>query len=107
MPIYNFECPKCFSFEEVVQRLKDPAPVCQTTDCDTVMRKIPTAASFAFVTKGGNLFNFSGAHGRVNHGSKKPAEVGHGRGIGGKKGRKNPTQSEAMKSANSRKIMFP
>lgn len=112
MPIYNYECNSddctegVFSQVEVIQKDSDPAPRCGRCGCS--MRRLPVGASFAFVTKGGNLFNFSGAHGRVTHGSRKPFVVGRGHGVGGKKGRRNPTQADVQSGkATSNRIHLP
>lgn len=72
MPIYVFKCGKCGEEKEAVQKASDAAPV----HCNQDMLKIPASASFGFCTKAGNVYNFSGAHGRVTKGSKKPAEIG-------------------------------
>jgi hypothetical protein len=90
MPIYLFHCDRCDLDAEVIQSHTAPSPL----HCKAEMRKLPAGSSFAFVTKGGNLFNFSGAHGRVRrHQNKKPIVVGKGHGVG------NDKRREAWKAA--------
>lgn len=103
MPIYSYECDKfkCRAafkaWVEVIQSHSDAPPNCGC--CGEPMKRKPSVSSFAFVTKGGNLFNFSGAHGRVTKGSRRISIIGRGQGMGGKKGRKNPTQADVISGA--------
>lgn len=84
MPIYAFHCDRCDLDSEVIQSFRDAPP----EHCGMPMRLLPSVASSAFVTLGGNLFNFAGAHGRVGrHRSKKPATIGHNHGMGSDKRR--------------------
>lgn len=96
MPIYIFECPVCHKSEESVQSVNAAAPACW--DCDTIMAKVPQASGMAFKTKAGNLYNFTGAHGRVYKagGRGKPAVIGRGHGVGGRKGWKPPSIAKPL-----------
>lgn len=81
MPIYNFRCPKCGEQTEAIQKFSDAPPV----HCETPMERAPAEASFAFTTKAGNIYMFSGARGKVTKGSKKPFEIGGPLGKGKKR----------------------
>jgi putative FmdB family regulatory protein len=83
MPLYQYHCDRCDLDAEVLQKVGEPAPL----HCDAEMRKMPAGSSFAFVTKGGNLFNFSGAAPGRRHRSKKLATIGHNHGLGSNKRR--------------------
>ena len=78
MPIYAFHCDRCDLEAEVIQSHLAPPPL----HCEAPMRLVPSASAFAFVTKGGNLFNFSGAGPKRRHRSKKPATIGKNHGLG-------------------------
>lgn len=92
MPLYEFECPVCHAVKEELMKQGEAAP-----RCCTQMERILSPTSFAFVTKGGNLFNFSPSHGRVTKGNKKQGvkTIGHGHGLGGVRGRRPPTAPKA------------
>ena len=36
MPIYEYECPKCYIGIELIQKLEDPVPLCFCEDGDPV-----------------------------------------------------------------------
>lgn len=81
MPLYIYKCGYCGDEQEHLQKDSDPAP----EHCNQIMLRIPASASFEFTTKAGNRLSFSGAHGPVTKGSKKPAEIGGS--LGGKRKR--------------------
>lgn len=73
MPIYEYQCTKC---GERTEEIHTTLEIVTPTHCDAIMEKILSASSFGFKTKGGNMYGFSGAHGRVERGAKKPAQMG-------------------------------
>lgn len=86
MPIYEYLCEACGEqTEEIFTSVKVVTP----THCDQPMKRLVSGASFAFKTRGGNLIGFSGSHGPVSKGNKRPKEIGRGHGVGGR--RKPPT----------------
>ena len=89
VPIYVYRCAadeSCGTFE-AIQKHTDAPPPCP--DCGAASEKQPAGSSFAFVTKGGNLFNFSGAAGPIRrHRSKKPVTIGKNNGLGSDRRRK-------------------
>ena len=75
----------CGDIKEELAKQGDPAPLCHGQ-----MQRILSPTSFAFVTKGGNLFNFSPSKGRVTKGNRKPKTITTGDGLGGHRGRRTP-----------------
>lgn len=92
MPIYQDACAKCGREQEDIRSMSAPAPEC----CGEPMAKVPARASMAFVTRGGNLYNWNGGVGRIyQHGGKpKPTVIGKGHGVGGR--RPNPSIRKAL-----------
>ena len=97
MPILNYHCESCGKlFEEITLNAtrRPPAPVC----CGKVAERYLQPTSFTFKTAGGNNLHFSGAAGPYTRNAKKAATIGHGHGLGGHRGRRNPTSAEKQKS---------
>jgi hypothetical protein len=92
MPIYVDFCETCEREQEDIRSISAPAPEC----CGAPMRKLPARAAMAFVTKGGNVYNWNGGVGRIyQHGGKpKPRVIGTGHGVGGR--RPNPSIRRAV-----------
>jgi predicted nucleic acid-binding Zn ribbon protein len=84
VPLYAYHCDRCDLTAEVIQSHTAPPP----EHCEHPMRLLPSASSFAFVTKGGNLFNFSGTGEKRRHRSKKVTTISKGHGLGTDKRRK-------------------
>lgn len=85
MPIYAYRCEHCNAETEEVRMLSevyDRGPRCPCSD-GAVMTRVPSAASFGFKTKGGNFASFSGAHGPVTKGNRRPKTIRKGQGLGG------------------------
>lgn len=96
MPILNYVCTVCDKrFEEITLNAtrRPPAPNC----CEKVAERYLQPTSFTFKTAGGNNLHFSGAAGAYTRNAKKAATIGHGHGLGGHRGRRNPTSVEKMK----------
>jgi hypothetical protein len=84
--MYVFRCTRCREEIEALQAFDDPAP----KHCGETTNRVPTTASFGFRTLGGNIARFSPSHGPVMKGNKRPATIGNGHGLGGRKGRTPP-----------------
>jgi putative FmdB family regulatory protein len=98
MPILNFYCQSCGKrFEEITLNARAPRPPVPTC-CGKATERYLEATSFTFKTKGGNNIGFSGAHGPYTFNKKKLSTIGHGHGLGGRRGRKPPTSPEKLQS---------
>ncbi|NIA10717.1 MAG: zinc ribbon domain-containing protein [Nitrospiraceae bacterium] len=47
MPIYEYECPKCKSKVEIIQKINDPAPICKK--CGSKLKKLISLNHFILV----------------------------------------------------------
>jgi putative FmdB family regulatory protein len=81
MPVYTDRCEACGREAEDIRSVSAPQPEC----CGRPTVKVPASASFAFKTKGGNLFNFSPSSGRVTKGNRRPKVITRGIGLGGRR----------------------
>jgi predicted nucleic acid-binding Zn ribbon protein len=93
MPMYNYECSaepahRYEQFESLSAHEVTKAAGFRCATCGAPAAQTPQVASSAFVTKGGNLYRFTGANGPVTRGNKKPVTVTRGKGLGGR--RRNP-----------------
>ena len=83
MPIYTDVCKVCGLEAEDIRSLSAPTP----EHCGAPMGKLPSVAGMAFKTKGGNLYNWTPATGRVfkGGGKAKAKTIRRGDGLGGRR----------------------
>ncbi len=96
MPIYIYRCPEGHEVELIESLAEGALPhVCA---CSAPMSRAPTAASFGFKTAGGNFAWFSGAHGPVTRGNRRPRTISTGHGLGGRRAPPSPKRDPEFRA---------
>lgn len=50
--IYEFECIQCLNKIEIIQKIKDPPPLCSRCSATTPMKKLISLSSFQLLGEG-------------------------------------------------------
>ena len=99
MPLYEYECLKCGTRTEVLQRL-DEAPLATCPACGGEVKKLISSPAFQFKGTGWYVTDYAGKKGGGSE-SKSKSEGGEAKAEGGGKTEKPGAAAEAKSSSGA------